>query len=313
MANPATRQQLIDYCLRKLGHPVIEINVDDDQVEDRIDEAFQFFRDFHYDAVETVFLKVLVDGSNVHCTANLSNFVIGDAVTTSTGGTATITEIVSDQIINVVNMTGDFTANAIITNGLANATITSSFKGAFDNHYFEISDAVVGIKQVLPFTSKSTGMSIFDIRYQILVNDLYTLQSTDLIYYSQIKTHMELLNQLLVGQKPVRFSRHTNQLHLDMSWGIDVQVGDYIVVECTRILDPATFSDVYNDMMLKKLATALIKRQWGDNLKKFEGVQLPGGVTLNGQKIYEEAVEEIEKLEIYIRNTYELPVAFIVG
>lgn len=313
MASPSTRQQLIDYCLRKLGHPVIEINIDDDQLEDRVDEAFQFFRQFHYDAVETVFLQCRVDASNVHVVSGGSAFEKDDIITASSGGTAKVIEVVSDTILNVTGMTGTFAVSDTITNGSANANITSYSKGSYDNKYFDVADAVVGIRQVLPFTSKSTGMSVFDIRYQILVNELYSLQTVDLIYYTQIKQHLELINMLLVGNKPVRFSRHTNKLYVDMSWGIDVNVGDYVIVECDRYLDPDVYTDVYNDMMLKKYATALIKRQWGNNMKKFDGVLLPGGVKLNGQQVYDEAVAEIEKLEEDIKTIYQEPVSFIVG
>lgn len=248
MAIPSSRQGLIDYCLRRLGHPVIEVNLDEDQIEDRIDEAFQFYREFHYDAVELVYLKQEI-------TAN----------------------VIADQ-------------------------------------YITLSDAVTGVVRVLPFSSKSTsGMDMFDVRYQILLNDLYSIQSTDLIYYQQIKTHLQLIQDLLVGQKPVRFNRHQNRLHLDLDWKTDVSVGEYIIVEAYRILDPDTFTDVYNDGFLKKYATALLKQQWGINLKKFEGVQLPGGVTLNGQKIYDEALEELEKLKEEVQNTYQLPVDFMTG
>jgi len=247
MANPASRQQLIDYCLRQLGHPVIEINVDDDQLEDRIDEAFGFYREFHYDAVELVYLKA------------------------------------------------EATANVIT------------------QQYFEISDAVVGVTKVFPFTNRTTGLNIFDIRYQILINDLYSLMSTDMIYYSMVRQHIEMLNQLLVGQKPIRYNRHMNRLFVDMDWDADISTGDFLIVECYRVLDPDTYTDVYNDRILKKYATALIKKQWGSNLKKFSGVQLPGGVTLNGQVIYEEAVEEIKEIEELTRNTYELPVDMQVG
>ena len=248
MATVTTREQLRDYCLRRLGHPVIEINVDDDQVEDRIDDAFQFYREFHYDAVEMVYLKHEVTANN-------------------------------------------------ITDG-----------------YVTVSDAVVGVNRILPFSSKTTsGMNIFDIRYQILINDLYSIMSTDLIYYQQIKGQLELIQQVLVGTKPVRFNRHMNRLYIDMSWGTDVIAGDHIVLECWRILDPSTYADVYNDMWLKRYATSLIKRQWGDNLKKFAGMQLPGGVMLNGQQIYDEAVQEIKDIEQEIRNTFELPVDFFTG
>lgn len=247
MAQPSSRQGLIDYCLRNLGHPVIEINVDDDQVEDRIDEAFQFYREYHFDAVEKVYLK------------------------------------------------HELTANNI------------------SNQYVELNENIVGVERVLPFSNKSTGINIFDIRYQILINDLYSLMSTDLIYYTQVRQQLELINQTLVGVKPVRFNRHTDRLYVDMDWNGDVDVGDFLIVECWRILDPDTYTDVYNDMWLKKYATALIKRQWGINLKKFEGVQLPGGVTLNGQQIYDEAIAELKSIEDEVQSRFELPVDFFTG
>ena len=156
-------------------------------------------------------------------------------------------------------------------------------------------------------------MNIFDIRYQILINDLYSIMSTDLIYYQQVKGQLELIQQVLVGTKPVRFNRHMNRVYIDLSWSSDVAIDDYIVVECWRILDPNTYADVYNDMWLKRYATVLIKKQWGENLKKFSSMQLPGGVMLNGQIIYDEAMAEIEKIEQEIRNTFELPVDFFTG
>lgn len=247
MANPSSRQELIDYCLRKLGHPVIEINVDEDQIEDRIDEAFSFYREFHYDAVELVYLKHQITSADI------------------------------------------------------------------SNQYLTLVDAIVGVTKVFPFTNRTTGMNIFDIRYQILINDLYSLMSTDLIYYSMVRQHLELINQLLVGQRPIRFNRHMNRLFIDMSWTEDVKENDFLIVECYRILDPNTYTDVYNDRILKKYAAALIKRQWGMNLKKFSGVQLPGGVMLNGQVIYDEAEEEIKEIEDTVRSTYELPVDMFVG
>lgn len=247
MANPSSRQGLIDYCLRRLGHPVIEINIDDDQVEDRIDDAFQYYREYHYDAVERVYLKY---------------------------------QITSDDMTN---------------------------------RYIPLNDNIVGVDRILPFSNRSTGTNIFDIRYQILINDLYSLMSTDLIYYSQVKTQIELINQLLVGVKPVRFNRHMNRLYIDMDWEADVDVGSFIIVECFRILDPDTYTDVYNDRFLKQYATALIKKQWGENMKKFQGVQLPGGVLLNGQQLFDEAVEELTRLEQEMQSRFELPPDMFVG
>ena len=243
----SSREGLRDYCLRKLGHPVIEINLDDDQIEDRIDEAFQFYREFHFDAVEKVYLKHQVTANNK-----------------------------SEQ-------------------------------------YITLNDNITSVTRVLPFSSKATGFYLFDIRYQILLNDLYSIQNTDLIYYSMVKTQVQLIQDMLVGVKPARFNRHMNRLYIDMDWTNDVQENEYIIIECDRILDPDTYTDVYNDYFLKKYCTQLFKRQWGANLKKFEGVQLPGGVTLNGQKIYDEAEAEIDKLYQEAQSTYQLPVDFFTG
>ena len=243
----SSRQGLIDYCLRELGAPVIEINVDDDQIEDRIDEAFAFYREFHYDAVELVYLKAEV------------------------------------------------TANVLA------------------QQYFEINDAIIGINKVFPFSNKSNGMTLFDVRYQMLINDLYSIMSTDIVYYSMVKSELELINQLLVGQKPIRFNKHTNRLYIDMDWLRDVSLGDFLIVEAYKLLDAETYTDVYNDRMLKKLATAYIKRQWGTNLKKFSGVLLPGGVMLNGDSIYQEAMEEIKDAEQELQNRFELPPDMFVG
>jgi hypothetical protein len=247
MARVSNREELKDYCLRRLGAPVIEINVDDDQVEDRIDDAFQFYREHHYDAVELVYLK------------------------------------------------HQFTAEDI------------------QRQYIEVNNLIVGVNRILPFTNRSRGMDIFDIRYQILINDLYSLMSTDLIYYSMVKTQLEMINMLLVGQQPIRFNRHMNRIYIDADWNQDSREGEYIIIEAYRILDPDTYIDVYNDMYLKRYATALIKRQWGDNLKKFEGVQLPGGVTISGQNVYNEAVAEIKEIEEEIRSTFELPPDMFIG
>lgn len=181
------------------------------------------------------------------------------------------------------------------------------------DQYIELNDAIIGVEKVLPFTARTRGIDLFDIRYQIFLNDIYSLQSTDIIYYTQVMTQLQLINDLLVGQKPVRFNRHQNRLYIDMDWQTDIATGEYIIIQCYRILDPNTFTDVYNDQFLKRYMTAQLKKVWGNNLKKFEGVQMPGGVTLNGQRIYDEAVEEIKELEEEVQSTYMLPVDFFVG
>lgn len=320
MASVTTRQELIDYCLRRLGHPVIEINLDDDQIEDRIDDAFQFYREYHFDAVEEVYLKAQITSSNLVLTTNTANtFSSGEIVTGATSGvTATLVNLpTSGNVLYVYKTTEDssFSAGETITGATSGntAVVTSFTKGSYDKKYFDVSDAVTGISKVLPFFDRTSGINLFDIRYQMLVQDLYNLMSVDMIHYTMIQNHLQMINMLLVGVKPFRFNRHMNRLYVDMDWGKDAAINDYIIINAYRILDPATYADVYNDMFLKRYATALIKKQWGDNLKKFEGVQLPGGVTLNGQKIFDEAVLEIQQIEQEMQSRFELPVDFFVG
>ena len=318
MAQPRTRTQFKDYCLRQLGFPVIDINVDDDQVEDRIDDAFQFYREYHYDAVEEVYLKAQVTASNIVLTTSTANtFGVGEVLTGQTSGVvSTVQSNNNGNVIFAFKTTEDksFVAGETITASGGNSAVVASFtKGSFDNKYFDISDAVAGIKNVLPFFDRTSGINLFDIRYQMLVQDLYNLMSVDMIHYNMVQNHLRLINDLLVGQKPFRFNRHMNRLYVDMDWERDAGINDYLIVNCYRILDPATYTDVYDDMFLKRYATSLIKRQWGENLKKFSGVQLPGGVTLNGQPIYEEALQEIQQIEEEMQSRFELPPMFITG
>lgn len=316
MANPTSRQTLIDYCLRQLGHPVIEINVDDDQLEDRVDEAIQFYREFHYDSVELVYLKQ--EFTNTTFTiggVNASNFSVGDIITgQSSGAKTTVLSIDSANTFTTTSTSGTFSSGETVTGSSSgtSSTFSSISLGNIDNKYFELNDNITGVVKVIPFTSRTRGIDLFDVRYQILLNDIYSLQSTDIIYYSQVKTQLNLLNDLLVGEKPIRFNRHQNRLHVDMDWNAEASAGEFVVVECYRILDPDTFTDVYNDYFLKRYLTALIKRQWGNNLKKFEGVQLPGGVTLNGQLIYQEAIQELQEIRQEAESTYQLPVDFFL-
>ena len=319
MAAPSSRQNLIDYCLRSLGFPVLEINVDDDQLEDRIDEAIQFYRDFHYDAVESVYLKEQITASLIQITGiNAASFSVGEKITGSTSGATTFVYAnVSANRINVKNTVGTFSAGETIVGSSSgtSATLSSITLGNFDNRYITLNDSVLSVVRTLPLSSRSNSISFFDAKYQLMLNNIQSLTNTDIQYYTMLKMHINMINDLMTGQKPVRFNRHMNRLYIDLSWGDggDLAIGDYIIVEAYRSLDPDTYTDVYNDGFLKRYATALIKRQWGVNLKKFEGVQLPGGVTLNGQKIFDEAVEEIKELKEEVKSTYELPVDFFTG
>ena len=321
MAAPATRQQLIDYCLRELGHPVIEINVDDDQVSDRIDAALQYYQDYHYDGVERLYLKQQVTATRITLsTGNASSFALGVTVTgSSSGAYATVCSELNTTsngtTLLVKGSTGNWTTGETIvgSNGTTAAVVSVSL-GNVDRQYFELDDSIIGVRRVLPFSAVNTGQSyMWDIRYQMRLNDMFDLLSTSIIYYEQVKSHLALIDQLLVGSKSFRFQRHQNRLFLDMSWNTDVSVGEYVIVECYKILDPNTWTDVYNDRFLKRYATALIKKQWGNNLKKFAGIQMPGGVTLNGKEIYDEAVVEIEYLENEAQSTYVEPPDFMVG
>lgn len=316
MANPTSRQTLIDYCLRQLGHPVIEINVDDDQLEDRVDEAIQFYREFHYDSVELVHLKQQF--TNTIFTiggVNASNFSVGETITgASSGATTVIVSIDAANKFTTNTTSGDFTSGETVTGSSSStsSTFSSIVKGNLDNEYFELNDNIFGVVRVLPFTSRTRGIDLFDVRYQILLNDIYSVQSTDIIYYNQVKTQLNLLNDLLVGEKPMKFNRHQNRLYVDMDWSAEATAGEYVVVECYRVLDPDTYTDVYNDYFLKRYLAALIKRQWGNNLKKFDGVQLPGGVTLNGGQIYLEAVQELQEIRQEAESKFQLPVDFFL-
>jgi hypothetical protein len=321
MAAPATRQQLIDYCLRELGHPVVEINVDDDQVSDRIDAALQYYQDYHYDGVERLYLKQQVTATRITLgTSNAIDFALGTTVTgSSSGAYATVCSELNTTsngtTLLVRGSTGTWTTGETIVgaNGTT-STVVSVSLGNVDRQYFELDDSIIGVRRVLPFSAVNTGQSyMWDIRYQLRLNDMFDLLSTSIIYYQQVKAHLALIDQLLVGSKSFRFQRHQNRLFLDMSWATDVSVGEYVIVECYKILDPNTWPDVYNDRFLKRYATALIKKQWGNNLKKFAGIQMPGGITLNGQVIYDEAVAEISFLENEAQSTYVEPPDFMVG
>ena len=268
MATPATRETLKQYALRALGKPVIEIKVDDDQLEDRLDEALQYFSQYHYDGIKRAYLKYqYTSGDKARITGNSSESVTKNSVTTS---------------------------------------------WLEQNNFIVVPESVVSVVNIFPFSDKG-NLNLFDVRYQLRLNDLYDFSSTSVINYDIVLRHLDFLDHILVGEKPLRFNQHDNRLHIDMDWNNDLQVGEYLVIECYRKLDPETFTDVYNDIFLKRYVTALFKKQWGANLSKFNGVAMIGGVTLNGQQLYSEAIQYVEKLETEIRSTFELNPAMLIG
>jgi hypothetical protein len=318
MASPTTRAQFKDYCLRRLGWPVININVDDDQVEDRIDDALQFFQDYHFNGCEKLYMKHKITQEDI------------------------------------------------------------------DRRWIYCPDAVIFVIGVMPFDGSNSSINMFDLRYQLRLHDLYDFTSVSYVSYEITMQHIRTLNLLFSGTPQFRFNRHQNKVFLDINWESDVSVGEYVVIECYRKMNPDTItlsgtltgntssntvigtntifdqqivendfitlsdgqnvqvkrinspteislskpltanvtsvtatlqgiSDVWDDRFLKKYTTALIKRQWGENMKKFGGIQMPGGVTLNGKEIFDEAMEEISRLEEDLQQYNVLPSDFIMG
>jgi hypothetical protein len=251
MANPSSRQGLIDYCLRKLGSPVLEINVEESQLEDRVDEAIQFYREYNSDALFRTYVKHQVTADDV------------------------------------------------------------------SNKYITVDDNVFFVQRMFPINaSGTTSSNFFDLKYQLSLNELYDLNTFigDLAYYEQMRQYVSLLDMKLNGHPQITFSRNQNRIHIHGDFNNqEIEVDDYLVFEVYQAIDPDTFNDVYNDIFLKEYLTQLIKQQWGANLIKFEGMQLPGGITLNGRQLYDDATQEIERLREQVRLTHELPVDFFLG
>jgi hypothetical protein len=252
------RNTFKDYCLRRLGFPTIEINVDDDQVEDRIDDALQYWQDYHFDALQKVYYIRALNGTDM--TNKYIN--LSPSVTLDTSG-------------NSVN--------------------------------------IIGVTRVFPISDSINQNNMFDLRYQLRLNELYDFTSASYINYTLTMQHLRSLELLFTGEVPIRFQRHMHRLYCDWGWGSAVQQGTVVIAECFALIKPEDYISVWNDRWLKEYATSLIKRNWGSNLKKFAGVQLPGGVMLNGQVIYDEAVEEIKGLEQEMQSKYELPVDFYLN
>ena len=246
MAVPTTRPEFKEYCLRKLGKPVLEINVDDDQVEDRIDESLKYYYDYHFDGSEKIYYKHIITSFDV------------------------------------------------------------------TNKYILLPDNIIGAVRIFNIGDPMVTNNLFDIRYQIALNDLYTLTSVSMIPYYMMFQHIQLLEQMLVGQQPIRYNRHTNKLYVDMDWN-KVNVGNYLIVEAYEVIDPEVYTDAWGDRWLQEYCTEKIKYQWGTNLSKFTGLQLPGGVQFNGDKIKDEAGAAIDKLEKEMISSYSLPVMDMIG
>ena len=279
MAKPSTRQGLIDYCFRRLGAPVLEINVDDDQVDDLVDDAIQFYNERQFDGVERMYLKY-----------QLTQDDIDRGRAGGAGGVGIATTSATSTIVGT-------------------ATTFSFYE---NSNYLQVPDSVIGIEKIFKFDTSSISGGMFSIKYQLFLNDLYYFNSVELLQYSMVKTYLEDIDFLLTTDKQIRFNKRQDRLYLDLDWSAQ-EKDTYLVIDCYRALDPADFNQVYNDSFVKQYLTALIKRQWGQNLIKFRGVKLPGGIELNGREIYEDGEREIESLRTRMMQDYELPPYDFIG
>ena len=276
MAQPSTRQELIDYCLRKLGAPVLEINVAQEQIEDLVDDAVQYFQERHFDGVYPTFLKYQVTQDDIDRgkASGLSGVGISSISAVGAGTTFTYYE---------------------------------------NSNYLQVPDFVVGVNKIFTYEgTNSISSGMFSIKYQLFLNDIYYWGSTELLTYAMTKTYLEDIDFLLNTQKQIRFNKRQDRLYLDIDWS-SASVGDYFVIDCYRMMNPNDYSQVWNDSFLKKYLTSLIKRQWGQNLIKFQGVKLPGGVELNGRQMYDDGQRELDIIMDQMSSTYELPPLDMIG
>jgi hypothetical protein len=317
-----SREDLKQYALRALGAPVLEINVDEDQLEDRLDEALEYWRQYHSDGVEQIYMKHQIRASEMTLTTSVAeNFVLAEIVTGGTSGaTAEVvretTRVSTGTLLLVKKVVGTFVAGETITGSSSGATAvlgtTPITLREYDLKYIQIPDLVYGVTKVLSIGMASSSKNIFDLQYQLRLNDLYDLTSTSIIYYKTVMGQLALLDHELNGHQLFRFNRRMSRLYLDLNWETDVILGDYVIAQGYRALDPTEFSKVWNESWLKHYVTALFKKQWATNIKKFSGIQLPGGVTLDGDKLYDEAVNEIKELEDSLSNK-SAPLEFFIG
>ena len=287
MAKPSTRQGLIDYCLRQLGAPVLEINVDDDQIDDLVDDTIQYFNERHYDGVEKMYLKYEISQDDIDR---------GKGVDVAGG--------------NQVN--GKTGVGIVTTTATSTGIAATTFSFYENSNFIQVPDSVIGVERLFKFDTSSISGGMFSIKYQLFLNDLYYFNSVELLQYSMTKSYLEDIDHLLTTDKQIRFNKRQDRLYLDLDWGSQ-SAGNFIVIECYRALDPASFTQIYNDSFMKLYLTALIKRQWGRNLSKFRGVKLPGGIELNGGEILQQAESELADIRSRMMSEFELPPLDFIG
>jgi len=375
MAKPSTRQELIDYCLRQLGEPVLEINVDDDQIDDLVDDAIQYFHERHFDGVERMYLKHkisqsdidaarsnvvastgiksdvfnpeksgivnisasnitipnhgLITGSPVYYSFGAGSTSIGIATTALAGvGTTSSLGISTDSVllyaiadnrnqIRLARSSSDASTGVAVTftgsTGIGSTHfITTKTEFTESRNYIDIPDHIIGINGIFRFDDNTITQNMFSISYQIFLNDVYNFSSIEMLTYSMTKEYLETIQFLISPDKKIRYNKRGNRLYLDMDWK-GVSANEYVVIDCFRVLDPAENEKIYNDSFLKKYLTALIKKQWGQNMSKYQGVKLPGGIELNGRQIYEDALRELAEIQQRMTFDYEVPPLDMIG
>ena len=281
MAKPASRSQFINYCKRQLGAPVLEINVAEEQVEDIVDDAIQYFQERHFDGVAATFLKYKVTEDDIDRGKGPGQTGVSGITTTSATATINGTEIEFDWEEN--------------------------------SNYLQIPPAVIGVNKVFHFDGSNTiTNNMFSVKYQLFLNDIYFWGAIEMLTYAMTKTYLADIDFLLTTQKQFRFNQRQDRLYLDIDWG-SISAGDYLIIDCYRAMDPNDYTRVWNDHFLKKYTTALLKRQWGQNLLKFNGVKLPGGIEMNGRQIYDDAEKDLEIIREMMSSTYELPPLDMIG
>ena len=280
MAQPSSREGLIDYAKRQLGFPVLEINVADEQFQDLLDDAIQIYQERHYDGIARMYLKY---------------------------------KITQDDIDRGQARGGDSTLGITTTTTTSTVGLSTTFDLEENNNYIQMPPSVIGVNQIFKVRSDTVYDGLFNIRYQLFLNDLYAFGSIDLLQYSMVQTKLEDITFLLNPNVRYRFNIRQDRLYIDVDWAAAVNVDDYFVIDCFRVLDPNDFTKVYNDQFLKRYFTALCKRQWGQNLIKFQGVQLPGGIQLNGRQIYDDGERELAEIRAKMASDYEMPPLDMIG
>ena len=280
MAQPSSREGLIDYAKRQLGFPVLEINVADEQFQDLLDDAIQIYQERHYDGIARMYLKY---------------------------------KITQDDIDRGQARGGDSTLGITTTTTTSTVGLSTTFDLEENNNYIQMPPSVIGVNNIFKVRSDTVYDGLFNIRYQLFLNDLYAFGSIDLLQYSMVQTKLEDITFLLNPNVRYRFNIRQDRLYIDVDWAAAVNVDDYFVIDCFRILDPDDFTKVYNDPFLKRYFTALCKKQWGQNLIKFQGVRLPGGIQLNGRQIYDDGVAELAEIRAKMSSDYEMPPLDMIG